>query len=81
MLLYFVNDQNSVYYKTETFAGILQWASIQRGCAVKDSGNKLWINVPGVDSIERLQYCKSNITIFAPLKMSGKWLIMPEKKK
>ncbi len=53
MLLYFVNDQNSAYYKTETFAGILHWASIQRGCAVKDSGNKLWINVLGIDSIEK----------------------------
>src|SRR5574344_2275564 len=53
MLLYFVSDQNSAYYKTENFAGILQWASIQRGCAVKDSGKRLWINVPGVDSIEK----------------------------
>ena len=53
MLLYFVSDQNSAYYKTETFAWILQWASIQHGCAVKDSGNKLWINVSGVDSIEK----------------------------
>lgn len=53
MLLYFVSNQNSAYYRSETFAGILRWASTQRGCAVKDTGNKLWINVSGVGSIEK----------------------------
>lgn len=53
MLLYFVNDKDSYYYKTETFAEILQWVNRQRRCQLKDNGNKLWIRIEDVNSIEK----------------------------
>jgi transcription-repair coupling factor (superfamily II helicase) len=63
MLLYFVNDQNSAYYKTETFAEILQWASRRHGCTVKDAAGKLWISVPEVNTIEQGYYIVNQILL------------------
>src|SRR5574344_1300703 len=63
MLLYFVNDKNSAYYKTETFAEILQWASRRHGCTVKDAAGKLWISVPEVNTIEQGYYIVNQILL------------------
>ncbi len=51
MLLYFINDKNSAYYATDTFSHILQFIADRPEWSLRDNGEKLWIVVRNVRSI------------------------------
>ena len=55
MLMYFISDASSAYYKTEQYQRIMSLVASRRIGKVnyKQEQNKLWIKVPGVDSISK----------------------------
>ncbi len=54
MLAYFVNNQNSPYYKTELFANILGYINNNpQKSRIKEQNNKLMLRVMGVDTMEK----------------------------
>ncbi len=53
MLAYFVNNQNSPYYKTELFSNILGYINHNpQRTRIKEQNNKLLLRVMGVESME-----------------------------
>ena len=71
MLLYFVNNQQSPYYSTPLFAGILNYINSQhKNMQVSEQNKKLLLKIRGVDTIEKgynIVY-KMKMSIFADLQ-------------
>ncbi|MBR2135234.1 MAG: transcription-repair coupling factor, partial [Bacteroidales bacterium] len=55
MLVYFVSDPQSAYYKTDIYQGVMSQIASRRIGKVnyQQEQNKLWVKVPGVDSIRK----------------------------
>ncbi|MGM9774870.1 MAG: transcription-repair coupling factor [Candidatus Egerieousia sp.] len=51
MLLYFISNKESAYYTTDTFSHILQFIADRPEWSLKDNGDKLWIVIRNVRSI------------------------------
>lgn len=53
MLLYFVNNSSSSYFRSEVFAGVIEWIKERRDCRWREEGGKSWIKIPMVTTIEQ----------------------------
>ena len=52
MLLYFVSNTSSAYYRSEVFAGVIDWIKGRNDCQWREDGSKSWIKIPMVVSVE-----------------------------
>ena len=71
MLLYFVNNQQSLYYSTPLFAGILNYINSQhKNMQVSEQNKKLILKIRGIDTIEKGYNIvfKMKMSIFANLQ-------------
>ena len=67
MLVYFVQNQNSPYYKTDLFANILSYINNNpQKIRIKEQNNKLMMRVMGIDTMEKAYNIVNKILIFAP---------------
>ena len=67
MLVYFVNNQNSPYYRTDLFANILNYINNNpQKIRIKEQNNKLMMRVMGVDTMDKAYNIVNKILIFAP---------------
>ena len=53
MIVYFIHNQLSAYYRTPLFARVLQSIQRQSAFKVKEQNNKLLVTVPQVDEVEK----------------------------
>ena len=54
MLVYFVSNQQSLYYTTPVFANILNYINSQpKNMSVQEQNNKLLLKIKGIDTIEK----------------------------
>ncbi len=68
MLVYFVHNQNSPYYKTDLFSNILNYINNHpQKTRIKELNNKLLMRVMGVDTMEKAYNIVNKILIFASL--------------
>ena len=61
MLLYFVENAQSAYFRSEIFAGVINWIKDRRDCQWREDGQKSWIKIPMVTTIEQGYNILSNI--------------------
>jgi transcription-repair coupling factor (superfamily II helicase) len=67
MLVYFVHNQNSPYYRTDLFANILTYINNNpQKIRIKEQNNKLMMRVMGIDTMEKAYNIVNKILIFAP---------------
>lgn len=67
MLVYFVHNQNSPYYRTDLFANILNYINNNpQKIRIKEQNNKLMMRVMGVDTMDKAYNIVNKILIFAP---------------
>ena len=70
MLVYFVSNQQSLYYTTPVFANILNYINSQpKNMSVQEQNNKLLLKIKGIDTIEKGYdiVFKMKMSIFADL--------------
>ncbi len=52
MLIYFISNQMSPYYKSPVFSGILTFVQGQKNMKMKEAKHKLTLSIPNVNSVE-----------------------------
>lgn len=53
MLLYFVGNTSSAYFRSDVFAGVIDWIKDRRDCQWREDSQKSWIKIPMVTTIEQ----------------------------
>lgn len=53
MLLYFVGNTSSAYFRSDIFAGVIEWIKDRRDCQWREDSQKSWIKIPMVATIEQ----------------------------
>lgn len=61
LLMYFVSNRQSNYFRSEIFVSIIEWIQNRRDCQWREEGEKSWIRMPMVVSIDQAYKILKNI--------------------